>query len=187
MSGEARVISNDLGRALADDAKCVTFCPRYPENVMQHHSSLEDILKKSQRDFWALDLDQSERQDSLANLREVRVGFDVADSDGVFQDLASPSSSKGEVPYEGPSWPGIPTVTFSTILKRDSFPLASILTQLMKIGEDGFGCPVRMEFAVKLPHALHETAELGVLQMCGGSRKRGGLALVNAPHSRAAV
>src|SRR6266852_4313909 len=45
-----------LGRAVVDGGKCLTFCPRYPRNLVQF-SSVEDILANSQTEFWALELD----------------------------------------------------------------------------------------------------------------------------------
>src|SRR5712692_5754233 len=45
-----------LGRAVVDGGKCLTFCPRYPRNLVQF-SSVEDILTNSQSEFWALELD----------------------------------------------------------------------------------------------------------------------------------
>ncbi|MGC2539685.1 MAG: PEP/pyruvate-binding domain-containing protein, partial [Candidatus Sulfotelmatobacter sp.] len=44
-----------LGRAVVDGGKCLTFCPRYPQNLLQF-SSVEDILANSQTEFWALSL-----------------------------------------------------------------------------------------------------------------------------------
>src|SRR6202042_1560834 len=44
-----------LGRAVVDGGKCLTFCPRYPRNLLQF-SSVEDILANSQTEFWALSL-----------------------------------------------------------------------------------------------------------------------------------
>src|ERR1017187_8701423 len=44
-----------LGRAVVDGGKCLTFCPRYPRNLVQF-SSVEDILANSQSEFWALEL-----------------------------------------------------------------------------------------------------------------------------------
>src|SRR5258707_1314449 len=41
-----------LGRAPVDGGKCLTFCPRYPQNLVQF-SSVEDTLANSQSEFWA--------------------------------------------------------------------------------------------------------------------------------------
>ena len=49
-----------LGRAVVDGGKCLTFCPRYPRNLLQF-SSVEDILANSQTEFWALELDGARR------------------------------------------------------------------------------------------------------------------------------
>ncbi len=57
-----------LGRAVVDGGKCLTFCPRYPRNIVQF-SSVEDILANSQREFWALELDHVERGDDSAPIR----------------------------------------------------------------------------------------------------------------------
>jgi phosphoenolpyruvate synthase/pyruvate phosphate dikinase len=42
-----------LGRAVVDGGKCLTFCPRYPQNLLQF-SSVDDMLANSQTEFWAV-------------------------------------------------------------------------------------------------------------------------------------
>lgn len=44
-----------LGRTVVDGGKSLSFCPRYPRNMIQF-SSVEDILHNSQTEFMALDL-----------------------------------------------------------------------------------------------------------------------------------
>lgn len=158
-----------LGRAVVDGGKCLTFCPRYPRNIMQF-SSVEDILANSQREFWALELDHMEggddaASDPLQELKEVRFGLDVAESDGTLDNLGSTYSLDNNVIYDGLSRPGTRIVSFAPILKHGVFPLASILERLTKIGEEAFGRPVEMEFAVRLPRRPKETAEFGFLQV----------------------
>ena len=58
-----------LGRAVVDGGKCLTFCPRYPRNLVQF-SSVEDILANSQSEFWALELDGASDGASRALARE---------------------------------------------------------------------------------------------------------------------
>lgn len=154
-----------LGRAVVDGGKCLTFCPRYPRNIVQF-SSVEDILANSQREFWAMELDHTERQaDPLADLREVRFGLDVAESDGTLHYLGSTYSADNHVIYDGLSRPGTRIVSFAPILKHGVFPLAAILERLTKTGEEAFGRPVEIEFAVRLPHTPQESAEFGFLQI----------------------
>jgi len=154
-----------LGRAVVDGGKCLTFCPRYPRHLMQF-SSVEDILANSQREFWALELSHAERQeDPLADLREVQFGLDAAESDETLHNLASTYSADNHIVYDGISRPGTRIVSFAAILKHDVFPLPGILERLTKIGEDAFGRPVEIEFAVCLPKHPDEPAEFGFLQV----------------------
>src|SRR5260370_20328406 len=44
-----------LGRTVVDGGKCLRFCPRYPQNLLQF-SSVEDILANTQTEFCALEL-----------------------------------------------------------------------------------------------------------------------------------
>jgi CheY-like chemotaxis protein len=154
-----------LGRAVVDGGKCLTFCPRYPRNLVQF-SSVEDILANSQREFWALELDHTERrQDPVLNLRESCFGLDVAESDGTLDHLGSTYSVDNHVVYDGLSRQGTRVVSFAPVLKHGVFQLAPILERLTRIGEEAFGRPVESEFAVRLPKAHQETAEFGFLQI----------------------
>ena len=154
-----------MGRAVVDGGKCLTFCPRYPRNLLQF-SSVEDILANSQREFWALDLDHAGRQpDPVADLREVRFGLEVAEGDETLHNVGSTYSVDNHAVYDGLSRPGTRIVSFAPILKHGVFPLAGILEQLIRIGEDAFGRPVEIEFAVRLPRGPNETADFGFLQI----------------------
>jgi CheY-like chemotaxis protein len=155
-----------LGRAVVDGGKCLTFCPRYPRHILQF-SSVEDILTNSQADFWALELNHSERRDPdpTANLREARFGLDAAEADGTLHAVCSTYSADNHAVYDGVSRPGIRLVSFAPVLKHDVFPLAPLLDQLTKIGEDAFGRPVEIEFAVRLAPCPSQMAYLGFLQI----------------------
>jgi len=154
-----------MGRAVVDGGKCLTFCPRYPRNLVQF-SSVEDILANSQREFWALELNHAARQaDPVADLREVRFGLEVAESDETLHNVASTYSLDNNAVYDGLSRAGTRIVSFAPILKHGVFPLAPILDQLTKIGEDAFGRPVEIEFAVRLPRNPGQPADFGFLQI----------------------
>src|SRR5205085_7816936 len=58
-----------MGRAVVEGGKCLTFCPRYPRNLIQF-SAVKDILANSQSEFWAMELKQV-HDEPLADLREV--------------------------------------------------------------------------------------------------------------------
>jgi CheY-like chemotaxis protein len=153
-----------MGRAVVQGGKCLTFCPRYPRNLVQF-SSVKDILTNSQREFWALELNHLRHDDPLANLREARFGLDAAEEDGTLHAVGSTYSRDNDAVYDGLSRPGARVVSFAPILKQEVFPLASVLDQLTKVGEDALGQPVEIEFAVKLPRQSGGVAEFGFLQI----------------------
>jgi len=89
----------------------------------------------------------------------------VAESDGTLDHLGSTYSVDNHVVYDGLSRQGTRVVSFAPVLKHGVFPLAPILERLTRIGEEAFGRPVEVEFAVRLPKAPQETAEFGFLQI----------------------
>ncbi len=171
-----------LGRTVVDGGKSLSFCPRYPRNMIQF-SSVEDILRNSQTEFMALDLD-SENKGSGGNgsgnncswhgdagqaygverLRERAYPIRVAEGDGTLQYVASTYSRDNEAIYDGLSRPGARVVTFAPILKHDVFPLPALLDHLQMLGADALGRPVEIEFAVRMGNA-NEPADFGFLQM----------------------
>src|ERR1019366_4623673 len=48
-----------MGREVVEGGKCMTFCPRYPRNLVQF-STVKDILSNSQSEFWALEMNHSQ-------------------------------------------------------------------------------------------------------------------------------
>jgi CheY-like chemotaxis protein len=154
-----------LGREVVEGGKSLSFCPRYPQNLIQF-SSVEDILANSQTEFWALELDHSaHHRHDASDLREVRYGLAVAEADGTLPRLASTYSIDNHAIYDGVSRRGPRVVTFAPILKYGTFPLAAIVDQLTKLLEVALGRPVELEFAVRLPERPDEIADFGFLQM----------------------
>ena len=156
-----------LGRAVVDGGKCLTFCPRYPRNLVQF-SSVEDILANSQSEFWALELDGAS-DGRPGHWHERRFSLDAAEHDGTLRAVASTYSKDNHAVYDGMSRPGARIVSFAPMLKHGSFPLADILDVLVRAGEDALGNPVEIEFAVRLPQqagpSSGQVAEFGFLQI----------------------
>src|SRR5215831_3216285 len=63
-----------LGRTVVDGGKCISFCPKYPRNLLQF-SSVEDILSNTQTEFCALELDGVANGTGPGHLREARYGL----------------------------------------------------------------------------------------------------------------
>jgi CheY-like chemotaxis protein len=152
-----------LGRTVVDGGRCISFCPRYPRNLLQF-SSVEDILANTQTEFCALELDSVPHGEGQGHLREMRFGLDLAEADGTLHAVGSTYSADNHAVYDGLSRQGARLVTFAPMLKHGIFPLAQILDVLVRAGEDALGNPVEIEFAVSLPQG-EKPADFGFLQI----------------------
>ncbi len=90
------------------------------------------------------------RATTPTSTREARFGLAEAEADGTLAAVGSTFSAENDAVYDGVSRPGMRVVSFAPILKHDAFPLAPLLSALLKIGSDGGNAPVEIEFAVNL-------------------------------------
>ena len=154
-----------LGCAVVGGGKCLTFSPRHPRHLVQF-SSVQDILQNSQTEFFALDFAHAGHlADPVRDLRERSFPLRFAERDGTLDRLGSTYSAENDAVYDGLSRPGSRIVSFAPLLKFEMFPLARLLVELMRIGEEAHGRPVEIEFAVCLSARPDEPAEVGFLQM----------------------
>ncbi|HET8644375.1 MAG TPA: PEP/pyruvate-binding domain-containing protein, partial [Vicinamibacteria bacterium] len=151
-----------LGRTVVEGANCLRFCPRFPQHL-PHLSGPAEMLRDSQREFWAVDLSAPEGED--AHRCEVRLELAAADADGTLAALASTYSEQDDTVCDGVSRPGVRLVTFAPILKQGLFPLAPLLEQLLELGAWGMGTPVEIEFAVTLSVPPGRPRQMAVLQL----------------------
>jgi CheY-like chemotaxis protein len=154
-----------LGATVVDGDACMRFCPRYPQSLVQF-SSVRDLLRNSQREFYALRLDDGAVDAGGPHFTGLaRFGLDAAEEDRTLGPLGSTFSPENDVVYDGVSRPGVRLVTFAPILKHGVFPLADILQELLQIGVWGSSAPVEIEFAVNLAVPPGQPAEFGFLQL----------------------
>ena len=154
-----------LGATVVDGEACFRFCPRYPRHVVQF-SSVDDVLKNSQRTFYGLQLHDGSAPDDEASRFELQqFGLDVAEQDGSLAFLGSTYSPENDAVYDGISRPGVRLVSFAPILKHGVFPLAEILQLLLSAGARATGTPIEIEFAADLGRPNQPTAEFSFLQL----------------------
>jgi CheY-like chemotaxis protein len=150
-----------LGRTVVEGETCLRFSPRYPRHVVQF-SSVDDVVKNSQRNFYALQLEGNGLTPEWAVRR---FGLEIAEKDGVLPALGSTYSHENDAVYDGLSRAGTRLVSFAAILKHGLFPLSELLCFLMELGAWGTGSNVEIEFAVNLSTPAGEPKEFGFLQM----------------------
>ena len=162
--GAASVVLG-LGRAVVDGEPSLWFSPEHPRLLPQFPGPKE-FLQYSQREFWALDLAQSEiyaTPGGEAGL--VKLGLDRAEQDGTLWPLGSTYSADNDAVYDGISRTGVRLVTFAHILKSQWFPLPEILKEVLDIGTHGMGAPIEVEFAANPEPLPDEEPEFALLQI----------------------
>lgn len=162
-SGDGMVaLGLGLGEVVAGGSCCLRFCPKYPRHVLAF-SSVEDALRNSQREFFALDLEAGNDPERSGMLE--RYGLQVAEEDGPLAYAGSTYSPDNDVIYDGISRPGVRIVSFAPVLKMELFPLAQLMAELLKIGAEATSSEVEIEFAVNVAGGARRQPEFGFLQM----------------------
>ncbi|MBI4229363.1 MAG: histidine kinase, partial [Planctomycetes bacterium] len=152
-----------LGKAVVSGGDALRFCPKAPRVVPQL-ASPEVALRTTQRAFYALDLGEPRlRVYEEANL--VELGLEVAEEHGVLDLLGGVYSEEDGVIRDGLQRPGQRLVTFGQVLRWDEYPLSRVLDEILRIGQEGMGCPVEIEFAASRPSQPGAPMEFSFLQL----------------------
>ncbi len=156
-----------LGKTVVDGGRCVRFSPGHPKKPIQNFTP-EDYMENSQRSFLALDLSRPGPALGLAKTPEVTLAtldLEEARTHGTLLPVASVYSPDDEAVYDGLSRGGVPLVTLAGVLKGKVFPLADVLSFLLKVGSAASSCPVEIEFAVNLAEGERDPHEFAFLQI----------------------
>jgi hypothetical protein len=152
-----------LGKTVVEGGSSLRFSPAYPQFLPQF-STVDDILKHSQRYFYALNL----KSDSITPTDEATlIRADVED----FRDHFPVKMLSGTYIYEEHRIrdSALPTgqrvLTYSNILKYNLIPLPQLIIAMLKIGSNAMGCPVEIEFAVNLYPDKRRNSEFALLQI----------------------
>jgi hypothetical protein len=158
-------VAPGLGKAIVDGGLSFRFCPKYPTHPLQF-GSLNDLLKYSPKDFFALDLFEEYTDKNIDEERLVKkYNLQEADKDGTLDNVGSTYSHDNRTIYDGVGHSGPKVFTLAPILKYKVFPLPDILELLLEMGTWGTGSPVELEFAVNLSIQNGKPKEFGLLQM----------------------
>jgi len=136
-----------LGKEVVDGGLALRFCPKYPRIDLQKPA---EIVKNSQRNFYALDL---KREYNLmkgedATLDRIKISAKFLQS--VFRDLASVWDHERLSFNESSYAKGPLVLTFRKQVHYDQIRISKILEHILEIGKVGLGVPVEIEFALSL-------------------------------------
>ena len=139
-----------LGKHIVEGKRTLRFSPNYPKKILQL-SSPDTALRDTQKTFFALDLSPDSFKvstDDSINYKSFRIK--QAEKDESIYDISSVYDFHDNVLKEGKMYEGKRLITFANVLKHNSFPLANIIKEVMKICENAMNNPVEIEFAVNL-------------------------------------
>lgn len=161
-------IALGLGKTVTEGGKCLRFSPRHPE-ILPQLSTVDDTLKNSQNHFFALRMDtevpsfdKSWVEDSL-NLANRNISDAVTEYP--VSALASFYDAQEHRIRESFDLQKSPVMTFSSILKYKSIPLAEMLQEILAAGHQGMGGPVEIEFSLNFSGDDTQKPQLAILQI----------------------
>ncbi|MFO7864889.1 MAG: phosphoenolpyruvate synthase, partial [Salinivirgaceae bacterium] len=108
-------------------------------------------LTETQKKFYALSMKPEDYIDSTDDgINMLEFDISVADKDNSIKKICSVYDFQDNVIRDGSYGKGKKLITFSGILKYNSFPLSDILNTLLHVGQREMNHPVEIEFAVNL-------------------------------------
>ena len=139
-----------LGKAVVDGEQVLRFSPAYPKHVLQ--TSTPDLaLKETQQVMYALDLQPEKFKtsaDDAVNLE--RIPVTECDRFPSFSKVCSTYDYQNQRIVDSPLAQGPKFVSFSHILRYNTYPLAPIVKRLLEICSEEMQCSVELEFAAEL-------------------------------------
>lgn len=142
-------IAYGLGKLIVDGGMALRFSPRYPKKVLQL-STPQMAMKETQKIYYGLDLSPETFVPSVddgVNLRKMDIADAPPSSIGL---VASTYEYENGSIRDGLFGSGPRVLTFSNILKHNTFPLAGILSDLLEIGQKEMNNSIEIEFAVNM-------------------------------------
>jgi CheY-like chemotaxis protein len=154
-----------LGKTIMEGENCLFFSPANPR-VLPQFSTTQDYLKNTQRDFFAVDMNNPEvfpERGGAVGL--IKLKAKDAEQHGSLKFVGSTYSADNDRIYPGIGRKGARIITFDPILKSKLFPLDEILQYLLQLGSKAMNVPVEMEFAAELSDDLRTPHEFHFLQI----------------------
>jgi len=143
-------IAFGLGKTIVEGGISLRFSPKYPEKTLQL-SNPDFALRDSQKEFYSLDLDPEKFKPSVDDADNLfKLKIKDALNDKALKYVASTYDYEDHIVRDGIYETGKVIVTFSNILRHNSFPLASVLKNLLEIGQKEMNNQVEIEFAASL-------------------------------------
>ncbi len=143
-------IALGLGKIVVEGGITLRFSPKYPKKIIQLYST-KSALRDTQKEFYALDMREKAFKVSTDDgINILKLKINEAEKDDSIKDISSTYDFHNDIVRDGSIYDGKKIITFANILKHNTFPMAEIISELLKVGEKEMNNPVEIEFAVNL-------------------------------------
>jgi len=157
-------IALGLGKIVVEGGRALRFCPKYP-HILPQFSTVDDMLKNSQRYFYALRIRNCPEEITFRNSNLEKLEIEEAEDDLPVKMLSSTYVPEEHRIRDSGYMNGPKVMTFAPVLKHGIFPLPELLSDLLELGRKAMGCPVEIEFSVNLNPDRKQKSEFFFLQM----------------------
>ena len=158
-------VAMGLGKLVVDGGRTLRFSPRYPQKVLQT-STPELALRDTQNEVLALSLSPEEFRTSIDDAVNLH-RLNVREIDGMrnARFVCSVWDRENERISDSPFDRGRKVITFNNIIKYNTFPLAEIVSDILRMGTEEMRCPVEVEFAVNMDVPAGQQQIFNLLQI----------------------
>ncbi len=158
-------IAMGMGKTVMEGGQVRRFCPQHPQ-IQPQSSGVRDVLQQAQRFFYALNMDsECSRLETGDTGNLTRREILEAKDEAPVRRLASTYMPQEDRIRDRFDSRGHPVLTFASVLKHGRYPLAEILKEGLKMGGEGLGAPVEMEFAADLEEGVEGGPVFAFLQL----------------------
>jgi CheY-like chemotaxis protein len=157
-------IAFGFGKIVVDAGTSLRFSPKYPKKIMQL-SNPGHALKNTQQKFYALDMENpfNPKAGEADNLKLLSVQ-DAADHGSMKYAASTFNLHTGRF-SDSPAGEGQKVITFAGLLKFNLYPIAEIIRDMLKLGEEIMNTPIEIEFAGNLNRPADKLPEFSLLQI----------------------
>lgn len=139
-----------LGKTIVENEPTWFFAPTAPK-VAPPFNSVQDMLKSTQVNFWAVNMSGNISYDPVKETEFlVREDIFTAEQQGVLKQLVSTYDDYSGNVFSGMGKKGPRILTFAPLLRLGEIRLPELIINLLKAGEELTKNPVEIEFAMTL-------------------------------------
>ena len=158
-------IALGLGEMIVEGGRTLRFSPYHPKNILQL-ANPATIQRETQKYFFGLDMDPDSFKTSTSEaINKKRITLRQAKNHSSMKFVASTYDLQNNIIRPGVMHDGLRVLTFDNVLKYNTFPLAEILQELLRVGQREMHNPIEIEFAIKLDVPKGEPKLFSFLQI----------------------